>query len=331
VKWVIRLSIILLVLVPLSRFLFAGHWLWYWVTDGILLVTFISGLIWFYNEVFLSLHKSKMAVAKSDPLKEIGLEYEEISLSSPGGHPILGWYIKCSKPSKGHPILIYSHGFGLSREQLGEASYRQFAFFVKNGYSIITLDYPMGQREGAHLVTGGNLESQDLSAVVKFAKEKGHQFIVNIGYSYGGNTALYYSINEIKPEVDAMILDSSTVFIPEVFTRQLKGWIGIPKWISWILLRLMWKRQIGYHWRIHPIRSVFIKEIKIPILFWHGTADKDAFYEVIEKVYTRQSNTLTELKTVEGGQHVDLHKVIGEDAYNQTTLDWLNGIRNYSI
>ncbi len=311
----------------MSRFIFEGDWLWYWLIDSVLVLLYIVALCWLYHQIFKSFNHDKMEVAKSDPQKEIGLNFEELELCTSKGHPIKGWYISSVKESSDKPVIIYSHGFGLSREQLGEVSYRQFDFFIKKGYSVITFEYPIGDREGAHKVSGGVLEAEDLSTVVRFANDKGHQFICLFGYSYGGNTSLYYAVNKVEPLVDAVILDSSIIVTPEIFAKQLEVWMGLPSYISRLFLSLMWKKNIGHHQNNHPIKNVHTEQSDIPILFWHGTHDKDAFYHVMEKISKRQSHTFTQLKTVQDGNHVELHNIVGESAYNQETYDWLGKVR----
>lgn len=321
----------LVLAIPFSRLIFGGSWLWYIGMDTTLFLIYIIGFFMIYNHIFTSLNNDKMATATSNPQKEVGLNYRDIELTTPTGHPIKGWYIPSTQASVGNPVLIYSHGFGLSREQLGESSYEQFKYFAARGYSVITFEYPIGEREGAHKVTGGALESEDLATVVDYAKEMGHEFVGLIGYSYGGNTSLYYAVNKVTPLVDAIILDSSIVVTPSILARQLHVWSGLPVYISRPFLYLLWKRKMGFRKDDHPIQNVFKTSSDIPILFWHGTSDRDAFYEVIESVYSKQSHPLTQLRTVQDGEHVELHTKVGESVYNEQTLDWLTQLNTEKL
>lgn len=314
--------------IPLFHFIIEGNWLEYGLIDAVLIVLYILGLVWFYNYIFVTLNNGKMGVAKSTPRNELGLDYKEFQLITPNGHPIKGWYIPAKEHNDDdHPVIIYSHGFGLSREQLGEVSYRQFDFFIKRGYSIITFDYPIGDRDGSHKVTGGALESEDLATVIKYAKNNGHQFICLMGYSYGGNTTLYYALNKVQPLADAIVLDSSSVFTPDIIAKQLQVWSGVPSLISRLFLPILWKRQTGYSWISHPMQNVFTKKIDSPVLFWHGTSDRDAFYEVIKNIFANQIHSLTDFKTVQEGKHIELYTIIGEDMYNQVTFEWMEKVR----
>ncbi|RLQ96324.1 hypothetical protein D9X91_08560 [Falsibacillus albus] len=329
-KWIFRSIWIVPALGWTGCLLFGGWWGWYAIASIAFLILYGIGILWLYDYTMQGVINSEMASAESDPLTEAGLDYENIIIKSSNGSPISGWYLQSDVSVEGNPIIIYSHGFSLSKEQLGAPSYKQFGYFLQKGYSILTFEYPLGSRDRSHIASCGIMERDDLTSVVRFAREKDHQFISVMGYSYGGGTALFTCVDAEHQEIDALVLDSSFIPVMNVFIDKFHHWMGYPRILSRVLLPVMWKRHLSISWQEHPMETVFTKSCETPILFWHGTEDADASYQLISQIHAKQRHPFTKLRTVEKGEHVALHEVVGEDEYNDDTFAWLEKVRRAS-
>ncbi|WP_053960350.1 alpha/beta hydrolase [Sulfobacillus thermosulfidooxidans] len=313
-----------------------GIWMEYslttWIVGSILWFALLCGSIYYvYNYAMRwYIERSEPESAESNPLAAANLFYETVHLKSENGSPIEGWYIP-ARPDDGSqdpaltgPVVIYSHGFGNSRELAKDVTYRQMVRLHHEGYAILTFDYPYGNRPGAHKVSAGVLESLDLKAAIDFARhQKGHHFVIVWGFSYGAGVALLLAINAPHHGMDALVCDSAFIPRERVLEHMLERFAGLPRWLSRLLLPHFWKKFLGDKWEHHPIEGVLDTDFRIPILLLHGTDDQDAPFTVMEELATRQSHTQFLWIPVRHGHHMELQDVLGEEEYNTMIIHWI--------
>ena len=315
--------IVFTVVVGLMKWIMGGLWTPYLVIEAVGLMLFFGTVLYFYRVAMRWYTRdAEMERHVSDP-SQAGLAFESFCVQRASGVQIEGWYIPetagrvpCRK------AVIYSHGFGNSREVCGEVTYRQMAALHKAGYAIFTFDYPYGDRPHSHPMTAGIEESRDLLAVVDYVRSRAYAWVAVFGYSFGGGTAL---LAAQSGGVNALFLDSAFIAQLSLLIDMLKRFAGLPPLLSRILLPPFWKHCIGIGWRDHPMNTILNHTFSIPMLIAHGTHDADAPYAVMATFAQHQSPWGTFL-SVSQGKHMELHEVLGEDGYNATILQWLSEV-----
>lgn len=156
------------ILTVFAKWVAGGPWTPYLVTEvaGVML---LLGMVLYMYGVAMRWYtrNAQMQRAVSNPSDAASLPFECFRLNRPMDVQIEGWFIpEPVHPELRHSAVIYSHGFGNSREMCGDVTYRQMTALHTAGYGIFTFDYPYGDRAHSHPMTAGIEESRDLLAVV---------------------------------------------------------------------------------------------------------------------------------------------------------------------
>ncbi len=227
-------------------------------------------------------------------------------------------------PAEYHPVpgakgvAILAHGFGQNRYVM----IPQAKLFREMGYSTILFD----QRHfGASKAKNGTFsvkESEDLAALVRWAKENCGKDtrIVVLGVSMGAMTVMHAmahcdlidaAIEDCGPSEMEAILEpfsasiSSTpnpYFIEKV--HQLSAQLGVPSVDN------------------RPVDDVAKSDI--PLLVLHGEADSLVSVEHAEKIIAAAKNPLSFMKTFPGREHA--FSIQDEETYRETLKQFLDSV-----
>lgn len=308
------------VVVGLAKAVTGGPWLTYLVIEAVGWAVCFGVVLYFYRVALVWYTRgAAMQRAVNDP-SLVELPFAAFLLERSPGIQIDGWHVpETVGLTRQRSAVIYSHGFGNSREVCGEVTYRQMAALHQAGHAIFTFDYPYGDRAHSHQMTAGIEESRDLLAVVDYVRSLGYAWVAVFGYSFGGGTAL---LAAQSGKVNALFLDSAFVARLAVMTDMLKRFAGFPPLLSRILLPTFWKHYIGVAWREHPMNTILDYTYTVPMLIAHGTHDADAPYAIMASFAQKHSRWAT-LLSVPEGEHMELHAVLGEQRFNDAIVQWL--------
>lgn len=190
--------------------------------------------------------------------KEVGLEFEDVTLTSANGNRIHGWYVPGKVTSK---ALLFFHGNG------GNISHRNDSLLIFNrlGFSVLIIDYQgYGKSEGT--VGETRMYEDGRSAYRYLVEQRGYRErdIVVFGRSLGGAVAARIA-SENRP---AGVVLESTFSSAADMAGQL-----FP-----LLSRVMIRR---YSFDT----ATYAKRIHSPVLILHSRADEVIPFELGEKVY----------------------------------------------
>lgn len=121
----------------------------------------------------------------SNPLSQIGVEYQDVVFNSRDGYPLSGWFV----PSRHRPTIILTHGLGGNRLDLMSAA----SLLIEDGFGVLMYDMRCHGRSTGSLGTWGWLEINDLNGAVDYLLEKpdvDHDHIGALGFSLGGQITL---------------------------------------------------------------------------------------------------------------------------------------------
>jgi uncharacterized protein len=195
------------------------------------------------------------------------LPYQEILLpvttSTGKVERMHGWWLPSSQPNA--KVLLYLHGNGLN---IG-ANVAHANRFHKLGFSVLLIDYRgYGRSEGGFPTE--NSVYQDAAAMWDYLVNQRRIAPKNIfiyGHSLGGAIAIDLAVQH--PDAAALIVESSFASIRKMVDYQ-------PQY-RFFPIDLILNNKFD---SVDKVRS-----LKIPVLFFHGTADRTIPHEMSEQLF----------------------------------------------
>ena len=224
--------------------------------------------------------------------KDIGLEYEEVSLQTKDNITISGWYIP-AKHEKG--VLLFCHG------NAGNISHRleSIEIFHNAGLSVLIFDYRgYGKSEGKPSEKGTYRDAEAAWNYLVEVQGKTPDRIIVFGRSLGAAIAADIALKKIPA---GLILESSFLSVPEMGKR----------YYPWIPVKYISKFQYS---TIDKIQS-----IACPKLIIHSPDDEIVPFEHGKSLFEKAVQPKDFLK-IKGGHNDGF--VISGDLY-------LEGLENF--
>ena len=227
------------------------------------------------------------------------LQWRDVSITSFDGLRLSAQYL--AQGSKNTVILV--HGYRVT----GVIMLRYARYYQNRGYNILLIDQRAhGDSEGRWISYGYN-ERHDLAGWVNDILENDpEQTIVLHGESMGAATILQYlgayAVNDAVPKnIAAAVSDCSFTDAKRALKLANQAWYKIPEFPFFRLSCILDRLFMGYDFsEVSPIELV--KEIKIPVLFVHGKADKALPYTMSEQLYQEKTGE-KDILLVEGAGH----------------------------
>lgn len=220
------------------------------------------------------------------PYKEVWLP---VSLKSGKVEHIHGWWFKANQPNT--KVLLYLHG---NAANIG-ANVGHAKRFYKLGFSVLLIDYRgYGRSEGAF--PNEMSVYQDASTAWNYLVQQQNispNQIFIYGHSLGGAVAIDLAVKQ--PQAAGLIVESTFTSIRDMAANRNMFWM-FP--IDLILTE-----------RFESIKK--ISQLKIPVLFNHGTADSTVPFFMSQKLYAMASEP-KKLILIPGAGHNNLAIVAGQ-------------------
>jgi fermentation-respiration switch protein FrsA (DUF1100 family) len=203
---------------------------------------------------------------------------------------------------KGRPkCLIRVHGHSQNRLM----SVRFIKVFQQMGYSAVIYDQRCFGESKGKMCTMGYTEKRDLLNIIDWVKQKsGEDTIIGVhGESMGAITALMAL--SIDSRIDFVVADSGGSDVYKGAVTQIKLMTHMPAFPA-LPLGYLWMRLQGLNIKkLRPIDDV--AKTDKPILFIHGTADRDVDYHMSEEMLKSAKNPLSRLELFDGAGHCQSH------------------------
>lgn len=221
---------------------------WYWTTLRIIALTFVGIVI-----VFWAIQKKliyfPMRELEGTPA-EMGLDYEDVSLTTSDGLRLHGWYVPAPS-SRG--TVLYFHG------NAGNVSHRTQSLwrFHDLGVSTFIIDYRgYGQSEGEPSEEGTYIDAEAAWDYLRTERNEPAERILLYGRSLGGAVAVELAA---RHDPAGLIVDSSFTSIPDLAKK------------LYPFLRFLPLRTICRH-RYESIDR--IADVQCPLLVLHSPDDR---------------------------------------------------------
>lgn len=243
--------------------------------------------------------------AKSEPWHNVSAD----------GRNLAATHFFPEKPGKRWAILV--HGYG--RDQRYARDYAEA--YLARGYQVLTPDLcASGATEGQY-ITMGVKESEEVArwaAQIKAYDPEAE--IVLHGVSMGAATVLLAAAREDMPGLVAVIEDCGYTSAYEMFANQLGVIFGLPEFPIMPCVDVVSGIKTGA--RVSAAAPLKVMpNIKAPVMFIHGTADKLIPPAMMEELYNACRAPKAKF-IVEGAGHGDAMKAAPKD-YWQAIFNFL--------
>lgn len=167
---------------------------------------------------------------------DIGLVYEDVTVTTTDGVRISGWYL----PGHTSKAVVLVHGIWGNKQQLFLAA----IMLVEAGYHVLAIDLRgHGHSEGERL-SYGYYEALDVQAGVEYLMERPDVEKVGvIGYSYGGAAAVRAAA--LDNRVQAVVIESSFSSLPDAVEDSFTRLTGLPSWPLASLIVKKSREEVG--------------------------------------------------------------------------------------
>lgn len=231
---------------------------------------------------------------------------EKWTMTMPDGRKVVATYYIPAK--KGHKWAILAHGYGRDQRYTGDYAEE----YIKHGYNTLTPDLcASGESEGKYITMGVKESEEVVKWAAKIKERNPEAEIVLHGVSMGAATVMLAAGRYEIPGLVAVIEDCGYTGAYEMFTNQLKVIFGLPEFPIMTCVNIVSGIKTGVKVSdAAPINA--IQNIKVPVLFIHGTADKLVPFSMMETLYNACHAPKTKF-VVEGAGHGDSMKDAGKE------------------
>ncbi len=235
----------------------------------------------------------------TDTPAKFGKSYEEVWLPMQPSGRLYGWWV----PVKGTKTLLYLHGSGAN---IGLDA-KHVNRFNDMGLSVFSFDYRgYGKSEGAFpSETAVYADAQRAWNYLTQERKIPSKDIFIYGHSLGGAIAIDLATHH--PDAAGLIVQSS--FTSGVDMARNDFWTAI--FPADLLLRQRFDS-------IHKVPN-----IKLPVLFMHGTADQRIPASMSDRLFAASGSTQKQLHTFPGADHNDVAQIAGP-AYTKAVMNFVH-------
>ena len=238
--------------------------------------------------------------------EEPAVPTEELRMTMPDGRNVVAVSYRPAKT--GHRWVILAHGYGRDHRYV-----RDYAeVYLKQGYHVLSPDLCAAGESDGQYITMGVKESEEIAKWAAKVKESdGDAEIVLHGISMGAATVMLAAGRYEMPGLAAVVEDCSYTSAYEMFANQLGVIFGLPEFPIMTCVDIVSGIKTGVKVSdAAPIKAV--PDIKVPIMFIHGTADKLVPFPMMEKLYNACPAPKRKF-VVEGAGHGDAMTVAGKE------------------
>ena len=250
----------------------------------------------------------------SDPLADVGLEYEDVTFATTDGLALRGWFFPAARPDA--PAMIYAPA--TSHDQRSGLSL--VPSFHSAGYHVLLFSYRghalSDGRKGNF--TYGDAESRDVEAAAQFLFEtKGIGRIGVVGHSVGAVSAILGAAR--SPLIGAVVAVAPFNCVTEVWQTSRPSLVPslVLDWALWVA-----EKTRGFdREQVCPLQVV--EQIAPrPLLVIHGTDDRRITEDQVRELFAAAEEPKS-LWLVEGASHDGIRNP-GLDVLAEDVISFLN-------
>ena len=225
----------------------------------------------------------------------IGLTFSEVPIATPLGEAP-AWRLAGTRDT----WAIFVHGHRSSRPE----ALRLLPVLVARGHPSLVITYrndPEAPLSPDKRHNFGATEWEDLAAAMEYARSQGARRFVLIGYSMGGGIVMALMERpQLAQQVVGLILDAPLADLGETIDFRAER-RGLPQPFTDVAKRLAALRFDVDFGRLDYVKRS--KELKTPVLLFHGDADTTAAISVSD-AFARERPDIVSYVRVAGAGHV---------------------------
>jgi uncharacterized protein len=260
-------------------------------------------------------YQHEVEAGKIDPGEFEGWHKEEISIRSPYGYNLHGFYFPLPDSQK---TVVIVHGITLSLF----ASVKYMPIFRSRGFNVLIYDQRTHGRSGGANCTFGFYEKHDLKAVVDWALTRlgPNGKLGTHGESLGGATVLQHAA--IDPRLSFVIADCPYSDLRPLFAYRTRVEYHLPAFPLLEFASLMCYLLSGMRFSdVRPITAV--RTVSTPVLFCHGAQDDYIPPQMSMDLAHAKQNGLSRLYLAPNARHAEAYWN-NRAEYDQKVGEFLN-------
>jgi len=248
----------------------------------------------------------------------VGLSVSDVSFTSSDAIPLKGWW---NPGDSSKPVIIFVHGLNRSRLELLERA----ADANQRGYGVLLFDLRNHGQSGPAHTTIGIFESRDVCAASKFVSEQApSRRQILWGVSMGASSAILAA--KQCPGFQAIISDSSFLSFRDTVAHHLNLFFRLPSFPIANLIVAITALRMGFDPDDGDVEAA-IRQLKTPILFITGGADRRMPPELAERMLKASTNPLSRLLLVPGATHGEAFRT-DRQKYLESVYQFLQAVSN---
>jgi pimeloyl-ACP methyl ester carboxylesterase len=242
----------------------------------------------------------------------VGLAVTDAEFASSDGIPLRGWW---APGDKNMPVIIFIHGLNRSRLELLERA----AESSRRGYGVLLFDLRNHGQSGKAYTTIGIFESRDVCAASKWVHATaGDRPQILWGVSMGASSGILAA--KQCPGFAGIVSDSSFLSFRDTIAHHLTLFFRLPSFPIANLIVAITAFRMGFDPDDGDVEAA-IRDLKIPILFIAGTADRRMPPALAERMYNAAADPAKTLLIIPGATH-------GE-AFRKDPTTYLNSVYRF--
>ena len=258
-----------------------------------------------------------------------GLCYEEVTLHSEFDNIALSsWWIPSQKDGKileSEKTIIFSHGYGDSRDQNVIQVLKLAKRLTGEGYNVMMYDFRNSGMSEGKITSVGVFEKHDLLSVVKYVREyRKSAEIMLMGWSMGAAVSIVVAAE--LPEIIAVVADSSFADLADYLEDNLNVWSHLPNFPFTPVIMKAISLLIGTDPRRMSPCKVVHKLGSCKLLLVHSKGDKYIPYENSLKIYDCvKGNPNVEIWITEEPNHIETY-LFHKEEYENRVVEFLKDL-----
>jgi fermentation-respiration switch protein FrsA (DUF1100 family) len=250
-----------------------------------------------------------------DPAYLEALPKEDVTITSPYGYALSGWFIPCGADSNKTVILAH----GVTRSRLSSMKYVEL--FRKRGFNVLAYDHRRHGQSGGASTTYGFYEKEDLRAWVDWVfRRMGPGAVVGThGESMGAATVLQHAATDERLRFSIADCPYSDIMGQLIYRLKVE-YPGVPVSPTIPLVALLCRLRTGARLDMaESLRSLPLAGT--PVLFIHGQEDSYIEKRMTEEMFRLKQGT-KRLYLAPGADHAEAY-MKNPDEYDRIVGEFL--------
>ncbi len=247
---------------------------------GSVLVILFAGLMVVSRSQALDLvtHSMGEREAIDQTPADFGMVYEDVSVETPDGLKLIGWYV----PSQNGAAIMAQHGYTSDRRELLEEA----TMLNRHGYGVLLTSVRAHDLSDGELISFGFNEMQDLEAWYQYLLTRGEvdqNRIGVLGNSMGGSLVIQYAAQ--NDSIRATVAHSAFSSLDDTVATSIEYFTGLPPF-PFAPAIVFWAEQIVGFDSAGVSAKNWISELNPrPVLLLQGGADTKISVESGQRLY----------------------------------------------